>query len=143
MTFNRKALEAKSNEELLRLEQDMVDLFPVDELNELSQVIKEILEERKNDATMKPFTKGDWYDFCGAERFLDGTEPYVGRYDILTVVVDRNGLQAWLEDMENHVFMINANEAFREITISTGNLILQIAKEKTPAELIAIFANIH
>ena len=143
MTINHKALEAKSNEELLRLEQDMVDLFPVNELKELSQMIKEILEERKNNAIMRPFTKCDWYDFAGAERFLDGNEPYVGRYDILTVVVDRNGLQAWLEDMENNVFIIEAKEAFREITIGTGNLILQIAKEKTPAELIAIFSNIH
>lgn len=139
MTINRKALETKSNEELLALENSLVDLIPLNELKEVSVMIREVLEERKAKADMQPFDKWDWYDFHGAERFQDGTEPYVGRYDILTVVVDRNGLQAWLENMEDHIFTINANEAFRDITIGTGNLILQRAKEMTTAELITIF----
>lgn len=142
MTINRKALEAKSNEELLRLEQDMVDLFPVSELKELSQMIKEILEERKNDATMKPFTKGDWYELAGAVKFPDGSEPYVGRYDILTVTVDCHGLQAWLEGMEDHVYHSAPPIEFKDVLVATGNLILDIAKQKTTDELRAIFRKI-
>lgn len=142
MTINRKKLEAKSNEELLRLEQDMVDLFPVNELKELSQAIKEILEERKNDAIMKPFTKFDWYDFAGATKFPDGSEPFVGRYDILTVTVDCHGLQAWLEDMEDHIYHSTAPIEFKDVLVATGNLILDIAKQKTADELRAIFRKI-
>ena len=142
MTINRKKLEAKSNEELLRLEQDMVDLFPVNELKELSQAIKEILEKRKNDATMKPFTKYDWYDFAGATKFPDGSEPYVGRYDILTVTVDCHGLQAWLEDMEDHIYHSTAPIEFKDVLVATGNLILDTAKQKTADELRAIFRKI-
>ena len=92
---------------------------------------------------MRPFTKYDWYELAGAERFLDGHEPYVGRYGILTVTVDRNGLQAWLEEMENNVFVIEASEAFRDITVGTGNLILERAAQMTEAELIALFTRIH
>lgn len=55
------------------------------------------------------------------------------------MVVDRNGLQAWLEDMENHVFYIDAAPEFKDITIGTGNLLLDKAKQKTDDELIDIF----
>ena len=92
---------------------------------------------------MRPFTKYDWYELAGAERFPDGSEPLVGRYGKLTVCVDRNGLQAWLEEMENNVFVIEASEAFRDITVGTGNLILERAAQMTEAELIALFARIH
>lgn len=143
MTINRKALEAKSNDELLALEKSLVDLFPVNELKEVSQAIKEILEERKAKAVMSPFSKCDWYEFAGAERFSDGTEPYVGRYGILTVVVDRNSLQAWLEEMEDKAYIIETKEAFRDITVGTGNLILQRAKEMTTEELINLFSSIR
>lgn len=88
---------------------------------------------------MRQFTKCDWYELAGAERFPDGSEPWVGRYGLLTVAVDRNGLQAWLEDMENHAYHSTAPIEFKDILIATGNLILERAKQLTTDELIEIF----
>lgn len=91
---------------------------------------------------MKPFTKYDWYDLAGAERFSDGSEPLVGRYDSLTVCVDRNGLQAWLEEIENNVFTIQTDEAFKDITIHLANLLLQRAEQMTKEQLVAVFSKL-
>lgn len=112
---------------------------PIAEMEQAIAWCDEIIQERKDAAVMKPFTRGDWCEFSGAEKFPDGSDPWFGCYRTLTVVVDRNGLQAWLEDMEDHVFRIDAAPEFKDITISTGNLLLDQAKQKTPAELVEIF----
>lgn len=88
---------------------------------------------------MRRFNQNDWYELAGAERFPDGSEPWVGRYDILTVVVDRNGLQAWLEEMENNVLRIEADPCFEWITLGTAKLLLQRAEEMTREDLINCF----
>lgn len=88
---------------------------------------------------MKPFTKYDWYELAGAERFPDGSEPLVGRYGKMIVVVDRNGLQAWLEEMENNVLCIEANPCFRDITLGTANLLLERAEVMSEQELTECF----
>ena len=91
---------------------------------------------------MRPFTKCDWYELAGAERFPDGSEPLVGRYGKLTVCVDRNGLQAWLEEMENNVLRIDAHPGFKAITIGTANLLLERAEAMTEQELISCFSKL-
>lgn len=139
MTINKESLSRKTTPELLSLKENLVDLIPVNELKQVSDLIDEIIAERKAAAVMKPFTRSDWCGLAGAEKFPDGSEPWVGYYGLLTVVVDRNGLQAWLEDMENHVFHIDAAPEFKDITIGTGNLLLDQAKQKTDDELIDIF----
>lgn len=139
MTITKESLSRKTTPELLSLKENLVDVIPVNELKQVSDLIREIIKERKAAAVMKPFTQGDWYGLCGAERFPDGSDPWAGYYGLLTVAVDRNGLQAWLEDMEEHVFRIDATPEFKEITIGTGNLLLEQAKQKTTAELIEIF----
>lgn len=92
---------------------------------------------------MRPFTKYDWYELAGAERFPDGSEPLVGRHGKLVVCVDHNGLQAWLEEMENNVLRIDAHPDFKVITIGTANLLLERAAAMTEQELIALFARIR
>lgn len=139
MTIAKESLSHKTTPELLSLKETLVDLIPVNELKQVSDLIDEIIAERKAAAVMKPFTRSDWCGLAGAEKFPDGSEPWVGYYGLLTVVVDRNGLQAWLEDIENHVFHIDAAPEFKDITIGTGNLLLDQAKQKTDDELIDIF----
>lgn len=139
MTINKESLSRKTTPELLSLKENLVDVIPVNELKQVSDLIDEIIAERKAAAVMKPFTRSDWCGLAGAEKFPDGSEPWVGYYGLLTVVVDRNGLQAWLEDMEDNVFRIDAAPEFKDITIGTGNLLLEQAKQKTDAELIEIF----
>ena len=45
---------------------------------------------------MKPFTQGDWYGLCGAERFPGGEEPLLGEALVdgqpVLVVYDAQGL---------------------------------------------------
>ena len=139
MTITKESLSRKTTPELLSLKENLVDVIPVNELKQVSDLIDEIIAERKAAAVMKPFTRSDWCGLAGAEKFPDGSEPWVGYYGLLTVVVDCNGLQAWLEDMENHVFHIDAAPEFKGITIGTGNLLLDQAKQKTDDELIDIF----
>lgn len=139
MTITKESLSRKTTPELISLKENLVDVIPVNELKQVSDLIDEVIAERKAEAVMKPFTRGDWCALAGAEKFPDGSEPWVGYYGLLTVVVDRNGLQAWLEDMENHVFHIDAAPEFKDITIGTGNLLLDQAKQKTDDELIDIF----
>lgn len=139
MNTNKEALSRKTTPDLLSLKENLVDVIPVNELKQVSDLIDEIIAERKAAAVMKPFTRSDWCGLAGAEKFPDGSEPWVGYYGLLTVVVDCNGLQAWLEDMENHVFHIDAAPEFKDITIGTGNLLLDQAKQKTDDELIDIF----
>ena len=91
---------------------------------------------------MRPFTKYDWYELAGAERFPDGSEPLVGRYGKLTVCVDRNGLQAWLEEMENSVLRIDADPCFKDITLGTAHLLLERAEAMTEQELIVCFSKL-
>ena len=91
---------------------------------------------------MRPFTQNDWYELAGAERFPDGSEPLVGRYGKMTVCVDRNGLQAWLEEMENNVLRIDAHPGFKEITVGTANLLLERAEAMTEKELVACFSRL-
>ena len=91
---------------------------------------------------MKPFTQSDWWELAGSERFPDGSEPLVGRHGPLIVVVDRNGLQAWLEEMENNVLRIDAHPGFKDITLGTANLLLDLAESMTEQELIERFEKI-
>ena len=142
MTIAKETLSRKTTPDLLSLKENLVDVIPVNELKQVSDLIDEIIAERKAAAVMKPFTRSDWCGLAGAEKFPDGSEPWVGYYGLLTVVVDRHGLQAWLEDMENHVFHIDAAPEFKDITIGTANLLLERAAAMTEQELISCFSKL-
>jgi hypothetical protein len=47
---------------------------------------------------LREFTKNDWYGYAGAERFSDGSQPLIGRYGIVEIVVDANGIGVLVDD---------------------------------------------
>lgn len=81
----------------------------------------------------------------GATKFEDGSNPFVGRYQDLIVVVDNNGLQAWLEDEEGcpigkpiHLFL---PVSLKEVALAAGNKLLAVASEMTESQLQKSFEN--
>lgn len=60
MTITKESLSRKTTPELLSLQENLVDVIPVNELKQVSDLIDEIIAERKAAAVMKPFTRSDW-----------------------------------------------------------------------------------
>lgn len=42
---------------------------------------------------LRRFTKEDWYGWAGAERFEDGSEPFIGEFDDVLVVACRCAIE--------------------------------------------------
>lgn len=82
---------------------------------------------------MREFTKYDWYGFGGAEAFPNGSQPLIGTYGPLIVVIDANGLQAWLEDDEEHAFILPSHDV--EYCKDIAERILKDLKNHTPREI--------
>lgn len=88
---------------------------------------------------MKEFTKQDWYGYAGAEEFEDGSQPLIGGYGVLTVIVDKNGLQAWVEGREDEAFILMSSDKqycvdvaenlLSEVTGMTPNRIQKVLNE--------------
>lgn len=79
---------------------------------------------------MKEFTSIDWYSCAGAEKFEDGSQPLIGVYGALTVVVDRNGLQAWIEEREDEAFILMSSD--KQYCLDVAENLLSEVKGLTP-----------
>lgn len=42
---------------------------------------------------IRRFNKNDWYTFAGAEKFEDGTDPFIAESDSFTIIGDPNGIE--------------------------------------------------
>ena len=93
--------------------------------------------------TMKPFTREDWYALQGATKFEDGSEPLVGTYKNMVVVVDNYGLQAWLEDEMGNPILGPVSfvlpNCFKEVALSAANKLLDVVSNMTESQLQECF----
>lgn len=89
------------------------------------------LEENK---MMRDFTKEDWMAYSGAEKFSDGSEPMVGEYGPIIIVVDRYEVSIEALD-ENTMFVLDGIEDNKEYKQDIAERVLSEVKGKTPIEV--------
>lgn len=85
---------------------------------------------------MREFTKTDWYEFAGAEKFANGAEPQVGTYKDLVVIVDANGLQAWVYEHENEGFHFEGLCKRHNLCIAEDILAVVAEEEMTNEQIV-------
>lgn len=73
---------------------------------------------------LKEFTRGDWFGLAGAEKFADGSEPQIARWNDgnveIEVIADKNGISAILfSDNEWYSFSayVEENTMPKEFTL--------------------------
>ena len=88
---------------------------------------------------MREFTKADWYEFAGAEKFANGAEPLVGTYKDLVVIVDANGIQAWVYEYENEVVFSYEGLCKRHNLCIAEDILAVVAEEEMTNEQIVEF----
>lgn len=83
---------------------------------------------------MRTFTNEDWMAYQGAQRFADGKAPLIGEYGPLTIIIDRSGLQAWVDESEDESFEVPSYygvEYLKELAMR----ILSDVKGRSPKEI--------
>lgn len=83
---------------------------------------------------MRIFTNEDWMAYQGAQRFADGKAPLIGEYGPLTIIIDRSGLQAWIDGAEDEGFEVSSYygiEYLKELAMR----ILSDVKGRSPREI--------
>ena len=83
---------------------------------------------------MRIFTNEDWMAYQGAQRFADGKAPLIGEYGPLTIIIDRSGLQAWVDGAEEEGFEVSSYygvEYLKELAMR----ILSDVKGRSPREI--------
>lgn len=83
---------------------------------------------------MRPFKPSDWMSYCGAERLRDGSEPLIGQYGPLVVIIDRNGLQAFVEEYEDEAVFLEADDV--SYLTDVAEEVLAEARGKTPKQIL-------
>lgn len=83
---------------------------------------------------MRDFTKADWMAYSGVEKFSDGSEPMVGEYGPIVLVIDKFEVSIETLD-ENTMFVLDGIEDNKEYKQDIAERILSEVKGKTPIEV--------
>lgn len=87
---------------------------------------------------LREFTKNDYYTFADAEEFADGSQPLIGEYGPVLVVIDANYLYIFMEnennDDEDTWYM---NSKYKEYSKDVANSIFEYIKGKSPKQIVA------
>ncbi len=90
---------------------------------------------------MRDFTKADWMTYSGAENFLDGSEPMIGEYGPITLIMDR--LEISIESLnESKMFVLDGIEDNKEYKRDIAERVLSEVKGKTPREIERLLAGL-
>ena len=90
---------------------------------------------------MRDFTKADWMTYSGAENFSDGSEPMLGEYGPISVVIDRYEVQVDILN-ENEMFILDGIEDNKEYKQDIAERVLSEVKGKTPREIERFLADL-
>lgn len=90
---------------------------------------------------MRDFTKSDWMTYSGAENFSDGSEPMLGEYGPISVVIDRYEIQVDILN-ENEMFILDGVEDNKEYKQDIAERVLSEVKGKTPREVVRFLAGL-
>lgn len=90
---------------------------------------------------MRDFTKADWMTYSGAEKFSDGSEPMIGEYGPISVVIDKYEISVEALD-ENTIFVLDGIEDNKEYKQDIAERVLSEVKGKTPREIERFLADL-
>lgn len=86
-------------------------------------------------ADYRRFTKEDWYEWAGAEKFREGKDPFIYNRELdgedisLTIIADKNGIAIYInEDLEDPIgYYRNDNDRVWQSLVAETELIHLIA----------------
>lgn len=83
---------------------------------------------------MRMFTSEDWAAFQGAQRFADGGNPLIEVYGPLVVIIDRSGLQAWVDGFEDQGLEVSSYYGVDYLKDLAMRILAEV-KGKSPKEI--------
>ena len=94
---------------------------------------------------MRDFTKADWMTYSGAENFSDGSEPMLGEYGSIFVIIDGYGISVGSLDEEfvlEEEFVLDGVRDNKEYKLDIAERILKEIKGKTKREIERFLAGL-